>query len=111
METVRRRGAAIIKARGASSAASAAGAAIDTVVSLTTPTPPGDWHSAVVCSDGSYDIEPGLIASMPVRTRKDGSWEVVQGLRIDNFSRSRIDASIAELKEERDAVRSLLEGR
>ncbi len=111
IQTVQQRGAAIIKARGASSAASAAGAAIDTVVSLTTPTPPGDWHSVAVCSDGSYGIEPGLIASMPIRTREDGSWEVVQGLRIDNFSRSKIDASIAELKEERDAVRSLLGGR
>lgn len=108
--TVQQRGAAIIKARGASSAASAAAAAIDTVVSLCNPTPAGDWHSVAVCSDGSYGIEPGLIASMPIRTVENGKWEVVQGLPIDDFSRARIDASIAELKEERDAVKDLIPG-
>jgi malate dehydrogenase len=108
--TVQQRGAAIIKARGASSAASAAAAAIDTVVSLCHPTPAGDWHSVAVCSDGSYGIEPGLIASMPIRTVENGKWEVVQGLPIDDFSRARIDASIAELKEEREAVKDLIPG-
>lgn len=110
ISTVQQRGAAIIKARGASSAASAANAAIDTVKSLITPTPAGDWHSVAVCSDGSYGIEKGLIASMPIRTIENGKWEVVQGLPIDAFSREKIDLSIAELKEERDAVKSLIPG-
>ena len=107
---MQQRGAAIIKARGASSAASAANAALDTVKSLITPTPAGDWHSVAVCSDGSYGIEKGLMASMPIRTISDGNWEVVQGLPIDAFSREKIDASINELKEERDAVKNLLPG-
>jgi malate dehydrogenase len=108
ISTVQQRGAAIIKARGASSAASAANAAIDTVRSLITPTPAGDWHSVAVCSDGSYGIEAGLIASMPIRTLDNGKWEVVQGLPIDAFSREKIDASVAELIEERDAVKDLI---
>jgi malate dehydrogenase len=108
--TVQQRGAAIIKARGASSAASAANAAIDTVKSLITPTPAGDWHSVGVCSDGSYGIAKGLIASMPIRTLDNGKWEVVQGLPIDAFSREKIDASVAELIEERDAVKELIPG-
>lgn len=106
--TVQQRGAAIIKARGASSAASAANAAIATVVSLCNPTPEGDWYSVGVCSDGSYGIENGLIASMPIRTKADGSWEVVQGVPVDDFSRAKIDASIAELQEEKEAVKALL---
>jgi malate dehydrogenase len=110
ISTVQQRGAAIIKARGASSAASAANAAIDTVISLITPTPAGDWHSVAVCSDGSYGIEKGLIASMPIRTIENGKWEVVQGVPIDAFSREKIDLSIAELKEERNAVKSLIPG-
>ena len=108
ISTVQQRGAAIIKARGASSAASAANAALDTVKSLITPTPEGDWHSVAVCSDGSYGIEPGLVASMPIRTIEHGTWEVVQGLPIDAFSQQKIDATIAELREERDAVKHLL---
>jgi malate dehydrogenase len=108
ISTVQQRGAAIIKARGASSAASAANAALDTVKSLITPTPTGDWHSVAVCSDGSYGIEKGLIASMPIRTISDGKWEVVQGLPIDAFSQDKIDATIQELKEERDAVKHLI---
>ena len=107
--TVQQRGAAIIKARGASSAASAASAAVDTVRSLATQTPEGDWYSVAVCSDGSYGIEKGLICSFPVRTTKDGGWEIVQGLPVDAFSREKIDATVNELKEERDAVSSLLE--
>jgi malate dehydrogenase len=110
ISTVQQRGAAIIKARGASSAASAANAAIDTIQSLLSPTPEGDWHSVAVCSDGSYGIEEGLIASMPIRTNADGSWEVVQGLPIDDFSREKIDASIAELKDERETVKDLIPG-
>ena len=78
--------------------------------SLITPTPAGDWHSVAVCSDGSYGIEEGLIASMPIRTIEDGKWEVVQGLPIDAFSREKIDASVAELKQERDAVKDLIPG-
>ncbi|RYD38774.1 MAG: malate dehydrogenase [Verrucomicrobiaceae bacterium] len=108
IKTVQQRGAAIIAARGASSAASAANAAIDTVKSLITPTPEGDWTSVAVCSDGSYGIEKGLIASMPIRVKADGSWEVVQGVQVSAFSQGRIDATINELKEERDAVKDLI---
>ena len=108
ISTVQQRGAAIIKARGASSAASAANAAIDTVKSLITPTPAGDWHSVAVCSDGSYGIAKGINASMPIRTLDNGTWEVVQGLPIDAFSREKIDASVAELLEEREAVKDLI---
>jgi len=110
ISTVQQRGAAIIKARGASSAASAANAAIDTVKSLIMPTPAGDWYSVAVCSDGSYGIAKGLIASMPIRTLANGAWEVVQGVPIDAFSREKIDASVAELLEERDAVKHLIPG-
>lgn len=106
--TVQQRGAAVIKARGLSSAASAANAALDTVKSLITPTPEGDWTSVAVCSDGSYGIEKGLIASMPIRVRADGGWEVVQGLEISPFSQGKIDATINELKEEREAVKNLI---
>jgi malate dehydrogenase len=106
--TVQQRGAAVIKARGLSSAASAANAAIDTVMSLITPTPVGDWHSVAVCSDGSYGIEKGIIASMPIRTMENGQWEIVQGVPIDAFSQSKIDATIGELLEEREAVKDLI---
>jgi len=105
---VQQRGAAIIKARGASSAASAANAAIETVKSLITPTPEGDWHSVAVCSDGSYGIEKGLIASFPIRTKANGEWEIVQGVPVDDYSRAKIDASVKELQEEREAVKNLL---
>ena len=108
LTTVQQRGAAIIKARGASSAASAANAAIETVKSLITPTPAGDWYSVAVCSDGSYGIEEGLIASFPIRTREGGQWEIVQGVSVDDYSRGKIDASVKELQEEREAVKELL---
>lgn len=104
--TVAKRGAAIIEARGASSAASAANAAIDHVFSWVTGTPAGDWTSAGVVSDGSYGVPEGLISSFPV-TSDGGEWQIVQGLDIDDFSRARIDASVAELVEERDAVTAL----
>jgi malate dehydrogenase len=104
--TVAKRGAAIIEARGASSAASAANAAIDHVHSWVLGTPAGDWTSAAIWSDGSYGVAEGIITSFPV-TSAGGSWEIVQGLEINDFSRTRIDASVAELLEERDAVRSL----
>ena len=80
----------------------------DTVRSLITPTPAGDWTSVAVHSDGSYGIEKGLIASMPIRTNDGKTWEVVQGVPVDAFSQGKIDASINELKEERDAVKDLL---
>ncbi len=105
--TVQQRGAAIIKARGASSAASAASAAVDTVRSLIKPTPDGDWFSVAVCSDGSYGIEKGLICSFPIRS--DGSkWEIVQGVSLDDFSRGKVDATVAELTEEKSMVADLL---
>ncbi len=104
--TVAKRGAAIIEARGASSAASAANAAIDHVHSWVLGTPADDWTSAGIVSDGSYGVPEGLISSFPV-TSSGGDWSVVQGLEIDDFSRARIDASVAELTEERDAIAAL----
>jgi malate dehydrogenase len=106
---VQQRGAAVIKARGASSAASAANGAVDTVNSLVTPTPTDDWHSIAVGSDGSYGVEAGLISSFPIRSNGQ-DWEIVQGLQLDPFSRERIDRSVAELKEERDMVAALIKG-
>jgi malate dehydrogenase len=105
--TVQQRGAAVIKARGLSSAGSAANAVIDTVFSLTNDTPGNDWHSVAVCSDGSYGVEKGLISSFPVRVR-GGKWEIVQGLPINDFGRAKIDASVAELKEEKSLVTPLI---
>ena len=105
--TVQQRGAAIIQARGASSAASAANAAMDTVRSLTRPTPSGNWNSVCVASDGSYQSKEGLITSFPIRS--DGeNWEIVQDLPINEFAREKIDASINELAEERELVSDLL---
>ena len=104
--TVAKRGAAIIDARGASSAASAANAAIDHVRDWVQGTPEGDWVSAGVPSDGSYGIPEGIISGFPCVSRA-GRWEIVPGLDIDDFSRTRIDASIAELQEEREAVAAL----
>ncbi|MFM7062628.1 MAG: malate dehydrogenase [Actinomycetes bacterium] len=104
--TVAKRGAAIIDARGASSAASAANAAIDHVRDWHLGTAEGDWVSMAIPSDGSYGVPEGLISSFPC-TCKDGAYEIVQGLEIDDFSRTMIDASVAELAEERDAVKEL----
>jgi malate dehydrogenase len=104
--TVAKRGAAIIEARGASSAASAANAAIDHVHDWVNGTAEGDWVSMAIPSDGSYGVPEGLISSFPV-TVTDGKYSIVQGLEIDDFSRARIDASVAELVEERDAVKAL----
>ncbi len=108
ISTVQQRGAAIIAARGASSAASAANGVVDTVRSLTTPTPDGDWTSVAVCSSGEYGIDKGLIASMPIRTSDGKTWEVVEGVEINDFSRQKIDASVQELREEKEAVADLL---
>jgi malate dehydrogenase len=104
--TVQKRGAAIIEARGMSSAASAANAAIDAVHDWVLGTPENDWVSMSIPSDGSYGVDEGLISSFPV-TCSDGSYEIVQGLDINDFSRSRIEATLNELKEERDAVKKL----
>jgi malate dehydrogenase len=104
--TVQKRGAAIIEARGASSAASAANAAIDHVHDWVLGTPDGDWVSMAIPSDGSYGVEEGIISSLPV-TCRDGSYEIVQGLEVNEFSRARIDATVNELKEERDSVSKL----
>ncbi|WP_435008305.1 malate dehydrogenase [Tundrisphaera lichenicola] len=106
--TVAKRGAAVIKARGGSSAASAASAALDSVRSAVTPTPLGDWFSAGVVSDGSYGVPAGLIYSFPLRTEDGKSWSVVKDLPIDDDARKRIDASAQELIAERDAVKDLL---
>src|SRR5438874_10621203 len=104
---VQQRGAAIIKARGLSSAGSAANAVVDTVRFLTNDTPREDWHSVAICSDGSYEVEKDLISSFPVRVR-DGKREIVQKLPINDFSREKIDKSVAELKEEKSMVAELL---
>ncbi|ASN79782.1 malate dehydrogenase [Deinococcus ficus] len=104
--TVAKRGAAIIEARGASSAASAAGAAIDHIRDWALGTPEGEWTSMAIPSDGSYGVPEGLIYGFPVRV-KNGKYEIVQGLDISDFSRARMDATAKELQEERDEVRKL----
>ncbi len=107
ISTVQKRGAAIIKARGLSSAASAANAIVDSVRSVTEPTAEGDWHSLCICSDGSYGVEEGLISSFPMRN-SGGDLAIVQDLPIDEFSRAKIDATVNELKEEKTLVADLL---
>lgn len=108
ISTVQKRGAAIIEARGASSAASAANAAIDTVISLVNPTPEGDWHSVAVVSEGQYNTPEGLVIGFPVRTAADGSCSVVEGIEHNEFAEEKFRASVQELEEERDAVAELL---
>jgi malate dehydrogenase len=109
LKTIQQRGKAIIDARGKSSAASAANACLDTVRSLITPTPPGDWFSAAIPSAGNpYGIEDGLIYSFPLRTDGKGSYEIVSGLTISDYGRGKLKATEAELKEERELVRHLL---
>lgn len=105
--SVQQRGAAIIKARGASSAASAANAVVDSVRSIVEPTATGDWHSVCLCSDGSYGVEKGLISSFPIRSNGK-SLEIVQGVPVNEFSRGKIDATVNELKEEKSMVSELL---
>jgi len=109
ISTVQKRGAAIIKARGLSSAASAANAIIDSVRSINEPTAEGDYHSVCLCSEGSYGVEAGLISSFPTANR-NGDFGIVQNVPIDDFSRAKIDASISELKEEKEMVAALLPG-
>lgn len=107
ISSVQQRGAAVLKARGLSSAASAASAVVDSVRSIVEPTAAGDWHSVAICSEGSYGIEKNLITSFPIRS--DGKkLEIVQGLQINDFSRGKIDATVNELKEERSLVGELL---
>ena len=106
--TVQQRGAAIIKARGLSSAASAANAVVDTVRSLNTATATGDCTSVAVVSDGSYGIEKGLLFSYPIRSHGNGQWEIIQGVPVNDFSRSKIAATENELKEEKSLVGELL---
>jgi malate dehydrogenase len=107
LATVQQRGAAIIKARGASSAASAANAVVDTVKGLTTPTPAGSWVSAAVCSDGSYGIPAGLVFGFPL-TSDGNAHAIVKGLVLNDFSKGRVAATLKELVEERDAVKDLM---
>jgi len=107
ISTVQQRGADIIKARGSSSAASAANAVVDSVYSIIEPTPGGDWHSVCVCSDGSYGVEKNLICSFPVR-RSGLKPEIVQDIPVNEFSRLKIEATVNELKEERAMISDLL---
>jgi len=102
--TVAKRGAAIIDARGASSAASAASSAVDHVRDWVLGTPEGDWTSMAIPSDGSYDVEEGMISGFPV-TCSGGSYSIVEGLEVSDFSRGRIEKTVAELTQERDSVR------
>jgi len=108
IKTVQQRGAEIIKARGASSAASAANAALDTITRVITPTEKGDWFSAAIPSDGSYGITQGLIFSYPLRSSGNGDYEVVQGIELDEFSQQKIQATREELEMEREAVKEML---
>jgi malate dehydrogenase len=109
IETVQKRGATVIKARGASSAASAANAALDSLKSMATPTPAGESFSAAVCSDGSYGVDEGLICGFPL-TSDSVSWQIVPGIEHGEFARAKIDATLEELRSERDTVKDLLPG-
>jgi malate dehydrogenase len=105
---VQQRGAAVIAARGASSAFSAAQALVDHVRSLVTPTPTDDWASLAVVSDGSYGVPAGLVSSFPVRSKGDGGHEIVRDVRLDEFAKGKLAATVAELERERDLVKDLL---
>jgi len=105
---VQQRGAAVIAARGASSAFSAAQALVDHVRSLVTPTPRDDWFSAAVVSDGSYGVANGLVSSFPLRSKGDGGYEIVKGVTLNEFAKTKLAATIAELEKERDLVKDLL---
>lgn len=106
--TVQKRGAAVIAARGLSSAASAANAIVDHVRSMVTKTPAGDWFSAAVASDGSYGIDDGLIFSFPLTSDGQGNWSIVQGLELSDFARGKLQATLEELREEKEVVTDLL---
>ncbi len=105
---VQQRGAAVIAARGASSAFSAAQAVVDHVRSLVTPTAKGDWFSAAVVSDGEYGVPKGLVSSFPLQSKGDGSYEIVRGVTLDDFAKTKVTATIAELEKERELVKDLL---
>jgi len=105
---VQQRGAAVIAARGASSAFSAAQALIDHVKSLVTATPAGDWFSAAVVSDGSYGVEKGIVSSFPLTSKGDGGYSIVKNVPLNEFAKAKIQATIAELEKERDLVKDLL---
>ena len=105
---MQQRGAAVIAARGASSAFSAAQGIVDHVKSLVNRTPGDDWFSAAVVSDGSYGVARGIVSSFPLRSKGDGGYEIVQGVKLDAFARTKIEATIAELEKERDIVKDLL---
>ena len=108
IKDVQQRGAAVIAARGASSAFSAAQALVDHVRSLVTPTPPGDAFSAAVISDGSYGVPKGLVSSFPLHSRGDGTFEIVRGITLGEVAKVKIEATVAELEKERDLVKDLL---
>jgi malate dehydrogenase len=105
---VQQRGAAVIAARGASSAFSAAQALIDHVKSLVTATPAGDWFSAAVVSDGSYGVEKGIVSSFPLTSKGDGGYSIVKNVALNEFAKAKVQATIAELEKERDLVKDLL---
>ncbi len=108
IKTVQQRGAAIIKARGLSSALSAANGLVDHVSALINPTPAGDWHSVAVCSDGSYGVPEGLISSFPVSVDASGAYSIVQGVELSDFGQEKLAASVAELEHERSVIADLL---
>ncbi len=108
IKTVQQRGARIIEARGLSSALSAANALVDHVRDLRTPTPAGTFHSVAVCSDGSYDVPPGLISSFPVRADGQGGWSIVKGLELSAFARGKVAGTVKELAAERAVIQDLL---
>ena len=107
---VQQRGAAVIAARGASSAFSAAQALVDHVRSLITPTPKGDCFSAAIVSDGSYGVPKGLVSSFPLHSRGDGGWQIVPNVQLDDFAKGKVAATVTELEKERDLVKDLLAG-
>jgi len=104
LKSVQQRGAEVLKARGLSSAASAAHAAVDTVRTLHDGTKAGDWTSVAVCSDGSYGVPKGLMCSFPIEASGKGKWKIVQGLKLDEFGKAKLSATVAELEEERAAA-------
>lgn len=108
LQTVQQRGGEVIKKRGASSAASAANAVVDTVRSLVTPTAKGDCHSVAVVSDGSYDVPKGIMCSFPIRTAKNGQWEIIQDFKLDEFAKSKIKITVDDLVGERKIVSEML---
>ena len=111
LTAVQQRGAAVIAARGASSAFSAAQGVVDHVRSLMSPTAADDWASVAVVSDGSYDVPQGLVSSFPIRVAGDGWWEIVQGVQLDAFANAKVRATVAELEKERDLVQDLIAGK